>query len=259
MNVHNNPELVLDTLDSISTFMTSDILVVIDGTSHHFDNIKLPVHTLKGFNHNHKRSPYRNIALGLKNLFTLFPDKTWYAYMEADCLVTSERFRYNLEMAEKQKIWMLGNDGRVELDLNLSFLESLLGDSLKKHSYYLLGCCQFFHRDFLQKIHDFFDTLLNATAGFNPGEIPWYNGYDISEHLYPTLARYFGGNIGVFATYAVDQWHGSHKVFPIRFRPEIEEIYPETSIIHPIKNHISPIRIQQRLIRNEIKNNRICT
>jgi hypothetical protein len=120
----------------------------------------------------------------------------------------------------------------------MPLVEAILHESLDIHRYYLLGCCQFFHRDFVEKLVeiDFFDKFLAATNQFSHGYLPGYNGYDISEHLYPTLARKFGGNIGVFSTYEQpDRWHGSYKVFPMRWQPQLteEDDYSEASLLHP--------------------------
>jgi hypothetical protein len=121
----------------------------------------------------------------------------------------------------------------------------MLGEPLN-NSYYLLGCCQFFHRDFINKLNeiDFFDRFLNLTNGFTRN-FPNYNGYDISEHMYPSLCRHFGGNIGVLSTCdEFGKWHGSYQYYPVRWRPDISEIdeFKNASIIHPVKSFENPIR-----------------
>jgi len=68
LNIHTNPELVFDTVDSIKTFVSKDILLVIDGCSSEFSGLKMPASYISGFNHGFPRSPYRNLALGLKQL-----------------------------------------------------------------------------------------------------------------------------------------------------------------------------------------------
>ena len=45
-----------------------------------------------------------------------------------------------------------------------------------------------------------------------------------------------------------DQWRGHYKVYPVRNSPELapEEIRPETSIAHPVKTAMDPIRVNQQ-------------
>ncbi len=108
----------------------------------------------------------------------------------------------------------------------------------------------------LQEIN-FFEKFLTLTSGFGNGFFPFYSGYDLSEHMYPTLCRHFGGNIGVFASYDKNEWHGRGDIFPMRWRPEIDfetENFPEASIFHPLKDLNHPIRVHHREKRKEWKN-----
>jgi hypothetical protein len=257
INVHSDQDVVVDTIESIQTYGTNNILAIQDGASPH---MSLPVSTMRGLPHGCAKSPYRNVALGLATLVESFPNCNWYCYLEYDCLFTSTRFLKNLEMADEHGVWMLGNDGHVD-EIRMPLIQSMLEKEIKQ-SYYLLGACQFFSRKFMTCLtnHNFFERFLSLTNAFSDGYFPLYNGYDISEHLYPTLARHFGGNIGVFATYDYNkkQWHGSHRVFPIRWRPELDpetEDFPEASIIHPLKSFDHPIRARHRRIRQ----NAFCT
>jgi hypothetical protein len=244
LNVHSNTELVLDTLDSIRKWVTEDILVVVDGSQWDWgERLMIPAHKMRGFAQRISRSPYRNVALGIQQAWGLWDDVDWLCYVEYDALFASDRFRYNLEMAEKQNVWMLGNDGRLE-HFTVPWLESLVGGM--KDGYYLLGCCQFFSRQFLLKLAEtnFLEKFLHLSNGFN--KVPEYSGYDISEYMYPTLARHWGGNIGVFASWDGQKWHGAHDIFPMRWRPDIEGDFPNASIIHPLKNFASPLRVLHR-------------
>lgn len=253
INVHKDKELVLDTLESVNHYMTNDVLLMIDGTSTEFDSVDVPAYKLKGFKHGISKSPYKNVALGLQNLYDLFPDSDWFSYLEYDCLVTSTRFKDNLKIALDKNIWMLGCDGRVD-DKDIPIVSSLLKEPLK-YSYYLLGACQFFHKDFMKKLIeiDFFNNFLHITNLYRSGDFFGYNGYDVSEHLYPSLCRQFGGSIGVFSSWdsCEKKWHGRADIFPIRWQPEIElseDIDP--SIIHPLKDFDHPIRKKYRNLRN---------
>lgn len=256
INVHSKPNVVMDTIESIRHYMTDDILLVIDGASTDFKKLELPVKKLEGFRHNCPRAPYRNVALGLQTVSEVYPNADWYCYLEYDCLVTSKRFLPNLQLADEKNIWMMGSDGRLD-DKTMPLVSALIGSEFKS-IYYLLGACQFFSKKFMTKLNeiDYFNRFLSVTNGFSDGFFPAYTGYDISEHMYPSLARHFGGNVGVFATYDMQagRWHGSHKVFPIRWKPELDPVtenFPEASIMHPLKSYDHPIRVYHRERRRD--------
>lgn len=258
LNIHGKIDVVKDTIDSINFHGTNKIITIIDGAF--WPQLKeesLDAAKVEGFYHNAPKAPYRNVALGLKTIFETYPNVNWYCYTEYDTLFTSERFKKNLELAENKKVWMMGNDGQIANE-ELPLIQAMFKNKFK-NSYYLLGSCLFFHRDFLAELDkiNFFDKFLNLTNSFKDGFFPYYKGYDLSEHLYPTLCRHLGGNIGVFAHYDYDgTWHGSYKYFPIRWRPEIDpdtENFTEASIIHPLKDYSHPIRVQHREKRQKCK------
>jgi hypothetical protein len=262
LNAHSQPELIRDTLDSIFTFVTKKTLILIDGASWaNFKNEHFDAPKIEGFYHNKPKSPYRNVALGLSVLSETFPESDWYCYCEPDVLFASERFKANLKMADEAGVWMLGNDGRISEE-PLPLIQALIQEKFKS-SYYLIGCCLFFNKKFIKKLLEinFFERFLTLTNSFESGYFPLYSGYDLSEHLYPTLCRHFGGNIGVFATYDHEgNWHGSYEYFPMRFCPEINheiENFDNPSILHPIKNYDNPIRVTQREKRKKWKNLKI--
>lgn len=247
LNVHSQPETVLDTIQSILAYMTENVIVLVDGASWKiFKNFTLPAGKIEGFYHNVPKSPYRNVALALKTVTETFPDSDWYCYCEYDVLVGSERFKANLQMAEEKGVWMLGNDGHIANEA-MPLIQAMIGEQFKS-SYYLLGCCQFFHRRFIEKLNgiNFFDRFLSLTNGFTDGFFPFYSGYDLSEHMYPTLCRHFGGQIGVFAHYDEnDHWHGAYRYYPVRWKPELDpktENFPQATLLHPLKHHDHPIR-----------------
>lgn len=258
LNVHSDSKLILDTLSSVLENGIEKIMMIIDGaSSDEFKETPFPVPKVIGYPHGVARSPYKNMALGLKLLHEQHPDCEWYCYAEADCLWASSRFKKSLELASQQGIWMMGTNGRID-HVPMPLLESLINEQFRS-VYYMLGACLFFHKDFLNKLEEinFFDRFLHMTSDFSPGQFPQYEGYDINEHMYPTLARHFGGNIGVFSTYMDGEWHGSYKVFPIRWKPELDpetENFDEASILHPVKDINNPIRIYHREKRCSLEN-----
>lgn len=251
LNVHADPALSIDTIDSIFCHMTKNVLVVVDGASwDDFKDVELPVDKICGFRHNCSKSPYRNVALGLYTISEKHPDADWFCYTEQDVLFGSPRFKENLRMADEQSVWMLGHDGHVD-DKAMPLIESLVGEKFK-NVYYLIGCCQFFSKNFINKLKEinFFERFLHLTNEFSSGYFPKYEGYDISEHMYPTLCRHFGGNIGVFSTFDYDkhEWHGAYRYYPVRWKPELdpESGFSESSILHPLKDYNHPLRAYHR-------------
>ena len=235
--------------------MTNKVLLVLDGAAKDLKTHDFGVPKLEGFYHNKAKAPFRNVALGWKSVLETYPNADWYCYLEYDCLVASDRFKLNLEIAEKQKVWMLGCAGRVD-DVRMPLVASIIGGCFLRTPYYLLGACQFMHKDFMHKLTDinFFERFLTQTNAYSE-EIPGYSGYDLSEHMYPTLCRHFGGNIGVFSTFDGERWHGSSRYFPVRWRPELDpetENFPEASILHPLKDYHHPIRAFHRTKRHAL-------
>jgi len=254
---HGDTECVRDTVESIRRFATDKILLLVDGAAWEGwgKDVDLPVYKMSGFYHNFPKSPYRNITLGLMNTVKVFPDVDWYCYTEYDTLFASSAFKEDLERADKDGVWCMGNDARTG-NIQLPIIENMLKTKING-SKYLLGCCIFHHRDYLHKLQelDFFNRFLYLTNDFTRGYFPGYEeqgGYDLAEHLYPTLANHFGGKVRGQA-YFEDAWHGNYKRYPLRWKPDIDpttENFPEASIIHPLKQYDHPIRQEQRKKRN---------
>jgi hypothetical protein len=248
LQVHHDPVNIIDTVESIFTYSTRNVLLLINGSAwEDLKDIDLQVSKVKGFRHDVPKAPYRNMALSLQMAYENWPKADWFCYTEYDALFASDRFKHNLRMAEERDVWMLGNCGHID-HLEIPLLESLVGEKFKS-VYYLLGCCQFFHRNFMEKLNEinFFERFLFLTNSFSDGYFPAYSGYDISEHMYPTLCRHFGGNIGVFATWdeMKKEWHGASEYFPMRWQPELNpdtEMFPNASILHPLKTYDHPVR-----------------
>lgn len=248
LQVHSDPDTVIDTVHSIFEYATNNVLLLINGSSwNELKDIDLNVSKVKGFRHDVPKSPYRNMALGL-SLACENWDSDWFCYTEYDAIFASDRFKHNLRMAEEKGVWMLGNCGHVD-ECQMPLVESLIGEKFRS-VYYLLGCCLFFHRDFMSKLKEinFFDRFLFLTNSFSEGYFPAYTGYDISEHMYPTLCRHFGGNVGVFATWdeIKQEWHGAYEHFPMRWQPELTDTFPDASILHPLKTYNHPVRTFHR-------------
>jgi hypothetical protein len=199
------------------------------------------------------------VTLGLKEAANLWPDVDWYCYLEYDCLVGSNQFEKDLAIAESMGVWCLGNDHRVG-NYKFPLLEAMLKTQFKE-SHYLLGCCVFYKQEFIKKLKEinFFERFLYLTNDFSQGYFPGYEeqgGYDLTEHLYPTLASHFGGKVAQFAAWSRKEgkWAGGNfGKYPFRFQPELhpEEHYPEAVIMHPLKGYDHPVREFHRKKRND--------
>ena len=116
----------------------------------------------------------------------------------------------------------------------------------------------FYNAKFLHllKSMNFFDSLLSWTNGFDKGFFPQFDEYDVSEHLYPTLAAHLGGKVKHMAWWNdMFGWAGNFKRYPMRFRPPLGEhdYFPEASILHPVKEMGSYCRILAKAARRRKK------
>lgn len=241
LNVHGDTPTVLDTIDAVKTYVGQDVLVVADGATWESwgKDVKLPVHKIQGFVHGYPKAPYRNLTLGLKAAVETFPEADWYCYSEFDVLFTSDKFKQDLYHAAQNNVWCIGNDLR-HYSMDLPYLDRIVGEKVINYRY-LLGCCVFHQGTFLRKLNNigFFDKFLMMTNEFIEGHFPNFKEYDFGEHLYPTLAAHFGGQVAQFAVWnqCLEQWNGFFKKYPMRWQPEIgwDDNFDGASILHPVK------------------------
>jgi hypothetical protein len=258
MKCHGNTPVVIDGLDALMTYVTRDVIVVVDGNRWKSwgENLELPVYKLAGFPQGNTTSMYRNVTLALKNALEIWPDCDWYCSLDYDVLFASDAFKDDLKRAEENGVWCVGNDLR-DYPNKFPYLESIIGEPINV-SKYLIGCCVFYHRDFLNKLKsfNFFDRLLMMTNDFSGGFFPNCEDiFDFGEHLYPTLAAHYGGKLAQFAGWSdtLGHWYcGDFRKYPVRWRPDIalhEIAGKQTSIIHPLKEYDSDVRTYYREIR----------
>lgn len=244
--------LLQDTLESIRFFVTKDILVTRDAVLE--PCLLSNVYTVSGFSYGDNKSPYRNIALGIYHLYQLFPNHDWYMYCDYDVVFLSSRITEQLKLAERMGVWLVATNGRYE-QLEIPFLKSFCGRSCQ-YSYYVLGCWFCMHRHFLEKLIrlDFFNKFLFLTSEFREGYFPNYDRHDISEHLYPTMCRLFGGNIGILSSYdEYGRWHGNYRYYPVRWKPEMkyQDEFKEACVVHPVKDYHNRFRVISREKRSK--------
>ena len=260
LNAHGNTPIVSDTVDALHTWVSKEVLMVVDGLA--WDSwgkdVKLPVWKLKGFEHGYPKAPYRNLIFGLKEAVKQWPDRDWYAYCEYDVLFTSEAYKEVLAKVEDD-VWCVGTDMRIST-FQFPYLERMVDLKLEQSGYFL-GCCVFYSKAFVKKLLeiDFFEKFLTMTNGFEKGYFPGYDeqgGYDFGEHLLPTLALGLGGKLHQFSKWnpVLGLWTGDRR-FQLRWKPEVqmdECLHHEASIVHPVKGE-SEIRWLHRSIRNRKK------
>lgn len=253
VHTHGKPDITFDTVDSVKTHMTNQVLLLVDEAGwQNFDPKTSPVNMLKGFYHGHYKAPYRNIVLGLLAAAQHWPNSDWYAYIEYDCLVGSSVFKQDLAWAEKEGVWLIGNDYRDKQAVKFPLVENIIGEKFDE-VVYLLGACLFYHKDFIRKAlqENFFERFLYYTNDFRDGFFPGYVGpaaWDLTEHLMPTLAKHWGGKVIQFAKWSAgaNMWTaGNYRRYPIRWQPDLEFVeheYLQASIMHPLKTYNHPIR-----------------
>lgn len=242
---HLDVPLTKDTLESIEHHVTRDNLILVDGlfwsifSSTHFT---CPV--IKGFNHGKSCSPYKNQLVGLQKLRKLYPNADWYVYVESDTLFTGEQFKIDLA---KKNIWAAGFDVH-EMNNPWTLLSHRLGIDIARHRI-MIGCCQFYHRDFMIKLEeiDFFNTLIKLSAPYKE-TFPDYAHLAVEEGLLPSMCLHFGKttlNLGCW------DMEFNRKHYGIRFRPtwEMHEMVNNFSIVHPIKE-LEAIRAKYKKIRD---------
>ena len=279
---HAEPELTADTVDSIETWVGDRVMVLVDQVGWPlFQNARLGGARIEqGFLHAYSRGPYRNYALGLKKMYEAWPDSDWFISTEYDVLFLSDGFKSDLAVADKLNAWCAGVDLR-RFPFQLPLLETLLACGPIRHSYYLLGCCLFFSRRCLERMHEtgFLDKLLEATKGFSKGYFPGNTRWSVDEELWPTAAVHLGGSLLELACWTASDrewhpriggdphlyyaegkgphWRGCYPRYTLRFRPQVgvADLSPEASVIHPVKRLDDPIRMHNRLAREARRNN----
>jgi len=255
LHAHKDAEIVQDTIDSYEKYGTENILVAVDGVSPEWASKISKPHFIGFRNQTYllgkSHSSYRNFTLGMMKLFKQFPDCDWYCSSEYDVIFGSDAFKKELNTVPKQT-WCVGfNFKRTKM--NLPLFEAITKKPMPIQNY-LIGCCMFFKREFIEKMYNenVFHNILNYTNGFDHGSFPGYSeqgGYDFTECLFPTLVGYMGGGIRNLSDWNSKHklWRGNHVTYPVRW-PELVTIQEgkEASILHPCKNYDDPIRIYHR-------------
>ena len=257
LHCHGNTELVLDTLDSIKTYVGEDVLVLVDGSKWKEWGQYLPVENKHcGFIHDHYPGPYKDVVFGQLKATEMWPDADWYLHTEYDALFVSD-FLDDLVKFYDQNKWCLGSNWRT-FDFKLPLLNDVFGWDIQE-TVFLMGCVQFYHAEFTQALRhiDFYRRFLSATNTLTKGAFPGFKGFDVGEHLFPTVAATLGGEerVGELSTwpdYDECVFRGEYRKYVIRYHPEIgeDDNFPEAAIFHPMKDPNNSVREYHKVKRH---------
>jgi len=252
LNVHANPKMARDTLDSIRKWVSRKILMIVDKKGwHHFENFRHPdTEVLCGVYHGVGRSPYKNIAIGLQRLYEMWPDATWYVYLESDVVVLSSAFKADLVSLESKDVTLAAVEHRVQPKANNHWLvREILGkqdNPLICHK--TLGAVMFFSHKCIKPLiaKNFFKEVLLRTKEFRGAKFPNFTDYAVEEIIYPSAAAAYGTVVGLKAL------NGNPTAYRVRFVPNVrlDEVTIATTIAHPTKRYDDPVREHARCLRN---------
>ena len=258
LNSHKNSKILLDSINAIEKYLTDDFMIIFDQDyAKDFDNLKYK--KICGFSNSSDKiagmksaTPYRNVAMGLYELYKKNENSDWYGYMEYDCLVTSEQLL--IDLSRSKDFYFIGSNFR-NYEGKVPFFEKIVGSELND-IFYSLGCCFFINSQFMKKLisENFFNKFLELTNYFNnrnvyiENENKKYYIYDLSELLYPTLAVHYGGRLLELSNYNEDEKVWTNNNYKLRFRPNIQSPSSDDCLIHPskkmneLRNHYKKIR-----------------
>ena len=239
VNVHADPLFVRTNLNCLQTNLTNNINLIIEESAYDswpFDKFT-DVKIIKGFRHNFKRNPYRNVFYGLIETYKNFPDKEWYCYSESDNFFLNDTIKLDLSLIN-EKYQLVTTDFRIIFCDGYLF-ERFFKKILRTH-YCMLGCCYFIKKDFMKYLSEqLLPKFLNfATLIPDCYFYPDFYQYDIAEVLIPTACRELEHGVFNLSAFKMTKFVGMSDLYKMRFRPPIvkNELNENTCIVHAIKN-----------------------
>lgn len=232
---HKNNQVLKRCLEGVKKHVGDDLFVMADGASwSQFERAPFP--RVRGYSHGLPRAPYRNLTLALRAAVQRWAGSfDWVLYCEYDVVFRNDNYRSDL----LPRASCVGFDHRLE-EMNIPLIDSMFGKKLTEY-HYLIGACVFHRMTYLERLEEinFFERFLNVTEFLPPITFPGYEGYDLGEHLYPTLASEYGDVVGLthWMPWA-NTWDGNKAKYAVRWKPEVEESEIHaglTSIVHPMK------------------------
>jgi len=251
LNVHNNPELVRDTIDAQRVWVTDRILLIVDAKGWEmFQDFTHPDTVIKrGVHHGAPRSPYKNVGIGLLEAYRLWPDSDWFCYSEFDTLFISDSFKEDLERASKSTAIFLGHypklkHGGEDHWLVRELMEKEYGEPACWKS---IGCLMFYSKFCMQQFVEtnFITRMLDRTSSYQGSHLPDFYDYAVEEIIFPSAASLFG-DVKALAGYGAPPDR-----YLIKYGYDLHqaEVRDEASVLHPIKDYNHPIRLHFREAR----------
>jgi len=239
LNVHADPALIRGNINCLKENLTSNIHMLIEENGYEswpLDDFK-DVKIIKGFRHDFKRNPYRNVFYNLIETYKAFPNKKWYCYTEGDNFILNDKIKKDLSLIN-EKYGLVAADFRtVYCDPNLFY--KFLKKRVQVH-FCILGCCYFIRNEYMKLLcENYLQKFLNfSTLIPDCYFYPNFFQYDIAEVFIATACWESNFSIFNLVAYKNDHFVGLRNYYKMRFRPEIfyDELSESNCIIHPIKD-----------------------
>lgn len=250
INVHNLPEMARDVIDSVRAWVTRKIVLVVDKAGwENYSNFTHPdTEVVCGVFHKANRSPYKNWIVGMSKVHEMWPDVDWYNYIEYDVLYLNSDFKKDLKNRKTQGYSMVGFNHEVKQNSDDHWLVKKILSRKDIDCHKILGAITFFSKRSFKKLNDdvnFFNEVLEETKDFEGAEFPDFKDYAVEEILFPSVAS----TVGRVGNLSPD--NSNSRRYAVRFADQIrpDEINPETSILHPLKDEGSIIHSHYRKAR----------
>ncbi len=229
IHTHGFPEVTEDTLNRVKKYLTDKTVIVCDQMGWK-DILKIKTNKLCGVYHGNINSPYRNQIIGLSHLFKKYPHCTWYGNVEWDTAINGTGLLEDLSFAEG--CWTAGFDMR-EYDHDWKVLSSKLNRKITK-TLYFIGCCLFFHHDFIEicEKEGYFAKILEMAKIYG-SRFPDYREWSVDEALLPSLSRSYDKQ-----GYEFGCWEDNinRDRYSIRYKPGWDELPEMWHAAHPLKD-----------------------
>lgn len=249
---HNNPEQVIDVIDSVRLWATKNILLVVDQVGwDHFKDFDHPnVYVICGHPHAARRSPYKNTAVAIQSMYNLWPNVDWYNCIEYDVLYLNSDFKIDLD--ERHGYSAVGFDFRDKGGSEDHWLvKDILGDEPDLKCCKMLGAVTFYSNHCVKSLiqEDYYNEIIQRTTNFHGDSFPDFHDYAVEEVIFPTAATLFG-KVGNLSLHDARSSYYTNR-YTVRFCPEVKpnEITSQTSIVHPVKDRDGPVHEHYRQVR----------
>lgn len=229
-------DTTIDTIERIKKHVTKNVICVYDMAGKHiFEDIKLnDCPLIEGIYHGINYSAYRNQLIGLMNLKKMFPGKKWYGHIEWDVMINGNILE---DLDNALPIDMMAGFSIKEYPTPWQYLSEKLGIWIGQ-TRYALGCLQFYHGNFLERLDqiNFWEIVLKYGKVWTRG-YPDYKEYSVDEGLLPSVCMAFGGGC-----YELGNWdkRKNSERYGIRYRPEwnYKSVPNHLIAVHPVKQRI---------------------